>query len=273
MSNRYVDVARTALQRSKRSLIASLRSGPAGLPSADVGGILEQLNDEGLVIIEGYLSPQQCDSLCQRVDSVLERYRDLIWCDPQDSDHRAFGADRVDEGVADFRNDPWLSELMKRYTNSASFSGLTLANRVRFRPGNVGSGGGWHKDTAKTRQFKAIVYLNDVNEFNGPFQYCTGSHRLSHALRGILQHGHRHQQDRFEGPVNAEALAAHEEIRTVVGQRGTLVLTDTSGIHRGKPIEEGTRYALTNYYWPGVNAVPSGFLDLMVDRQQSSEAA
>ena len=31
---------------------------------------------------------------------------------------------------------------------------------------------------------------------------------------------------------------------------GTLILVDTSLIHRGKPIEDGTRYAITNYWYP-----------------------
>ena len=29
-----------------------------------------------------------------------------------------------------------------------------------------------------------------------------------------------------------------------------LILVDTSLIHRGKPIEDGTRYAITNYLYP-----------------------
>ena len=32
--------------------------------------------------------------------------------------------------------------------------------------------------------------------------------------------------------------------------------TDTTGIHRGRPVERGCRYALTNYYWRNRAAVP-----------------
>ncbi len=31
---------------------------------------------------------------------------------------------------------------------------------------------------------------------------------------------------------------------------GTLILFDTSYIHRGKPLKENIRYALTNYFYP-----------------------
>ena len=42
---------------------------------------------------------------------------------------------------------------------------------------------------------------------------------------------------------------SNENIQTLTGKAGTLILVDTRGIHRGKPIEEGERYALTNYNW------------------------
>ena len=37
---------------------------------------------------------------------------------------------------------------------------------------------------------------------------------------------------------------------TLTGKAGTLILFDGSLIHRGKPVLEGKRYALTNYYFP-----------------------
>ena len=37
---------------------------------------------------------------------------------------------------------------------------------------------------------------------------------------------------------------------TLTGKAGTLILFDGSLIHRGKPILDGKRYALTNYYFP-----------------------
>ena len=37
--------------------------------------------------------------------------------------------------------------------------------------------------------------------------------------------------------------------KTILGKMGTLILVDTSTLHRGSPIKKGTRYALTNYYY------------------------
>ena len=54
---------------------------------------------------------------------------------------------------------------------------------------------------------------------------------------------------------------SHEDILKVVnkntnkivelnGTAGTLILVDTSHIHRGKPLLENERYALTNFFYP-----------------------
>ena len=39
-----------------------------------------------------------------------------------------------------------------------------------------GSGGSWHRDSY-LRQFKSLIYLNDVTDENGPFQVLTDSHK------------------------------------------------------------------------------------------------
>lgn len=36
--------------------------------------------------------------------------------------------------------------------------------------------------------------------------------------------------------------------KTFIAPAGTLLLVNTSAIHRGQPLEHGTRYALTNYF-------------------------
>ena len=40
-----------------------------------------------------------------------------------------------------------------------------------------------------------------------------------------------------------------DRLKTITGNAGTMVLVDTSIIHRGLPLEEGIRYALTNYFF------------------------
>jgi hypothetical protein len=42
----------------------------------------------------------------------------------------------------------------------------------------------------------------------------------------------------------------NRKVKTFFAPAGSLILVDTRGIHRGRPLyKNGERYALTNYYW------------------------
>ena len=56
---------------------------------------------------------------------------------------------------------------------------------MQFSEGNLGSGSGWHRDSLGF-QFKAMVYLNDVDESTGPFEYYTSSHRKLYKLKNYF---------------------------------------------------------------------------------------
>ena len=91
-----------------------------------------------------------------------------------------------------------------------------------------------------------FIYLNDVTEKQGPDQYIQGSH-LSH--RPVFEAGdygfHQRVVDAPEiysryhkengGPVDAQ-------IGSLTGMKGTVVLEDTGGFHRGQPVKEGYHF-------------------------------
>ena len=54
---------------------------------------------------------------------------------------------------------------------------MNMANRVTFSSNNNGSGNGWHKD-AYRKQFKSLLYLNNVDNNNGPFQLLKKSNKI-----------------------------------------------------------------------------------------------
>ena len=56
---------------------------------------------------------------------------------------------------------------------------------------------------------------------------------------------------------------------SVIGRRGSLVLIDSRGLHRGRPLRSGERMAVTRYYFP--RRIPDGFATaypLTGDRQR-----
>ena len=125
-----------------------------------------------------------------------------------------------------------------------------MANRIVFTQNNLGSGGGWHRDDVEF-QFKAILYLVDVNENNGAFQLIKYSNKLKFIIRDCYKYKMKINETRLsEKKINEIINAEPERLKTITGNAGTLVLVDTSLIHRGRPLASGLRYALTNYYYP-----------------------
>lgn len=214
--------------------------------------MLADIRREGAHVIHSYWSSAQCARVRDEIDRLLDVHRGALWIDAAGSDHRMFGADRVSPSIAGFYDDEFCGRIVRSYERSTNVSGFTLAARLDYREANPGSGGGWHRDRSDRRQTKAILYLSDVDETLGPFQYLAGSHRPIRIIRDVLRENLDLDQTRFEDDRIQAAIARHPEwLRTMTARAGTLMLVDTRAIHRGMPMTRagGVRYALTNYYW------------------------
>ena len=124
-----------------------------------------------------------------------------------------------------------------------------MANKVIFKKNNLGSGQGWHKDNI-ARQLKFMIYLNDVNQDNGPFQYLRATNRVLSKIRIRIKNNLEFDRRWYsENEINNILLKNNFELKTFSFKAGTLILFDGNGIHRGSPILKNSRYSLTNYYY------------------------
>jgi len=165
------------------------------------------------------------------------------------SDLRIFGSEHLSKNILEFAHDPFINDLSNTYNGTETVTAFTLSNRIVFSNDShiIGSGGGWHRDS-NNRQFKSILYLNDVTENNGVYQIIEKSHKLVSYLKdsknGKLSPGVIRFSD---GQIDRIIKNNPERLKTIVGKAGTLIVKDCSCIHRGSPLKEGKRYALTNY--------------------------
>ena len=242
------------------------RRGFAALTPEQVGW-LRSVETKGFAVIEGYLAGEECERLCGEMEQLLVRYEKRVQRNSGGADERLLGIDRVSPGYRAFWESPRLRLLCQSYAGSDRNLGFTMANRIRATPGNLGSGSGWHRDSAQRRRFKAIVYLNDVDSENGPLQYWRGSHRTGNRLVTSLRLRTSWYQNRFDDGSYDRFFETSGGIETLAAPRGSLILVDPTGIHRGKPLARGVRYAMTNYYldhpipadWPVLDeAIRSG---------------
>jgi len=102
----------------------------------------------------------------------------------------------------------------------------------------------WHVDFDDKHLLKAFVYLTDVGAEHGPFEYVPGSQAGGRRIvREWVPMGY--------GRVSDDELAdkvPDAELATFTGPKGTLILCNTSGLHRGGFATAGPRVLATATY-------------------------
>ncbi|MBM6551058.1 phytanoyl-CoA dioxygenase family protein [Marinomonas ostreistagni] len=208
------------------------------------------ISENGFHSIDGFLSRDECSALIKEIDSLINKSDINLWVDSKNSDHRLYFIDTINEKFAEFLKNEYFLNVLKVYTGIDSPVGMLLAGRVDAVDGNVGSGGGWHRDSPIQHQTKAICYLSDVDESNGPFQYIPKSHKKINIINMCFKKVFRPGQYRFsESDIKKYCDETGQEAVNMTGEAGKLMFVDTKGIHRGKPIETGSRYVLFCYFW------------------------
>ncbi len=233
--------------------------------------IIKEVEENGICIIPGFWSIDDCNKLKDEIDYTIEHRRDELWKDDLGADYRIWGMDNVSKLASRFYKHSLLKKLRANYygVDDKFLDGFAMANRITAMQGNLGSGGGWHRDIVNEKQLKTIMYLTDVEEEHGPFQYVLRTHKKDSVLKSIMDHNFDFNHNRFTEEQVEKVLNYNEyESRIFTAKAGTLIVVDTSGVHRGMPIQSGVRYALTNYCWisplKGGNGMPKKVKKILI---------
>lgn len=138
--------------------------------------------------------------------------------------------------IRQFMNDLTLHARAAAHLDQTSFSVDTLIATVGV---GESSGGGWHVD-ARRRGVKALMYLDDVTHASGPFTMLLNYHNPTpNADR---------RRTRFSDDEIRRQLNHGASVRTFAAPAGTVIMFETSHVHRGAPLRHGVRTSITNYY-------------------------
>lgn len=213
----------------------------------------ERLRTNGVALIPGACSKELCDSLRDWIEhvpdlpSIERRYggtETRIWKSEQYHESIAAFREESDRLVTAALGEPAKAETILAIRNQPIGDNRSLAL------------GRWHIDSFR-RQIKVFVFLTDTSIDSGPFEFVPGTHRMSFKLRGVLGGHYFHPGDvRRTGRAYQQLseswidrlTRSDRQVSSVLCERGTAMLIDTSAIHRARPCERIERAALTAYY-------------------------
>lgn len=218
---------------------------------ADIQSIVNEFTHKGYYVLDHFFSSEECEILKLKIDELVANSSNIKYYE-QSNDYRQYGADRLSPTIkATFNENKFLQKVCSSFLNMPAHAHFTLGAKILANGQQLGSGGGWHRDTYLPYQFKAMVYLTDVEEHNGPFQLISGTHHWSSLYQVILKANLKPNSHRFtEEHIRQVLEIKNTELVTFTAPKGTCILFNSFAIHRGSPIKAGERYALTNYYFP-----------------------
>jgi len=214
--------------------------------SAAVGGpsVAAQLEADGIVILPDFLDPERLRSMQRGFAHRLERLR---WNDFDGYEkterfrHMVQDVLTIDQGFVDAALHPVVKATLTDYIGPGfalveAKGWLSLPTTEDFH--------GWHGDgwydqgtvAQLQREVKLAIYLTDVK--SGAFTYVKGTHGKLHP---------RSYSDAEVGKLDPSLIVK------ALGNAGTAILFDTSGIHRqSTPILEPRHAVFYNYHDPSI---------------------
>ncbi len=105
----------------------------------------------------------------------------------------------------------------------------------------------WHRDPEDLKLVKVFIYLEDVEEAQGPFTYIPRTQPFgSRAPQALKVQTKRVDDERMR------KFFAPERWQVCTGPAGTMIVADTVGFHRGGKPTTGTRLLVTFTYTSGI---------------------
>jgi hypothetical protein len=222
----------------------------------------ESLRRDGCALVPNFLPRDACANLIEQGRQTIAHQPNHVSLESNNSDKRIYGVDKL---ISDYRIMPatkLLDDCARAFYRTADIDYFQMLGNITYNDNNLGSGGGWHRDSPFSHQFKFILYLSDVGLENGPFEYIKGTHNAKEVVNYTRRCGLSLSQYRFsEKEVESILKDSSYDLATITGCAGALLIADVKGLHRGRPLQSGERWATTRYYFK--KTIPHYFRELL----------
>lgn len=285
---RFNDWISLCIARRRSPLYLQDTSGVLGALDAPRRAELgERLKRDGVVVFPAALSVEVCDRLQAFATRTPATIRPMDGQSPDVSRQELYEPDnpqavRYDYQPSDLLDqadvqellaDPSLLALMQDYLGCEPLADvLSMWWHTAFQdhPDSMAAQY-FHFDMDRFKWLKVFIYLTDVGPDNGPHVFVRGSHRTGAIPDHILERGYVRLSDE-----EVAATYSAENILAFTAPRGSIIIEDTRGLHKGAHVREGARLILqlqfsnslfgTNYPPARLETIVSPSLKALLER-------
>jgi hypothetical protein len=210
---------------------------------------LSELREKGYLVFPSALSPSQCDRLMRFAmttkanvrrmdDELVSRAIEPVLYDPTKPlavryDYRT--QDLLDcQDVQELLADDTLLTFARHYlgtTPKADILSMWWHTNFHAQPDRE-SAQFYHFDMDRLKWLKIFIYLTDVGPADGPHAFISGSHKVDGIPTHFLNRGYARLSDE-----EVEFHYGKSKEVSFVAPRGTIILEDTRGLHKGTAVQ------------------------------------
>ncbi len=222
-----------------------------------------EFTHQGYEVILDFLTKDECDRLIQVADRYLRdrsysingncylvSRKDLLVQAADTQVQQIMNAQEVDDNLSQLFCSGQLEAMFEqRISESMGLQSIT----IKVDGLDSQTKRGLHTDNITPPQYKAFIYLNDVDDYgDGPYTMIPGSHR--HLLRRIINYLYGQIRLIWSKPTtyrpseDIKLFYSDHQAVSIFGKAGTLILSNQQVAHKGwQKQDRKERYALVCY--------------------------
>jgi Phytanoyl-CoA dioxygenase (PhyH) len=249
---RFNEVVSALITRSSAQAVPKKVNGVLGcFDQSTMSEKLAVLMNKGYLVFPSALSSEQCDRLMQfamttkahvrRMDDELDaRAAGPVLYDPKNP--LAVRYDYATQDLLDCEDvqallaDETLLSFASQYlgaTPKADILSMWWHTNFHSQPDSE-SAQFYHFDMDRLKWLKIFIYLTDVGPNDGPHAFISGSHKSDGIPSGFLDRGYVRLSDE-----EVEKHYGKSREISFVAPKGTIILEDTRGLHKGTAVQVG----------------------------------
>ncbi|SHN21148.1 ectoine hydroxylase [Pseudomonas asturiensis] len=216
---------------------------------------IKAYDEEGYILLPGLFTEQEAGLMKSRLPQLYRMDRDEVVKEKTGVVRTVFAAHTFDDVFAQVARHPRLVEPAKQLLGTDVYMHQFKINAKAAFNGDIWQWhqdfGTWHQDDGmpEARAMNVAIFLDEVNEFNGPLMFIPRSHKL-----GRLEASHDRSTTSYPlwtlDNAKVAELVAQGGIVAPKGRAGTVLIFQSTLVHASSPNlspwDRNTVYVTTN---------------------------